>query len=96
MPILSMFHSITCVSYISNRPFSDHSYEVIYEMNFIFLIVLNVPMQCFTILWQDQIQALQVLNTEGKWIDAVPIPGTLVVKSVLLSCSPLIQSNCLI
>ncbi|OSX57172.1 hypothetical protein POSPLADRAFT_1186096 [Postia placenta MAD-698-R-SB12] len=36
--------------------------------------------RCFTILWQDQVQALQVLNTEGKWIDAVPIPGTLVVN----------------
>jgi isopenicillin N synthase-like dioxygenase len=36
--------------------------------------------ECFTILWQDSVQALQVLNTQGKWIDAVPIPGTVVVK----------------
>lgn len=37
--------------------------------------------ECFTILWQqEEIQALQVLNTNGKWVDAVPIPGTLVVN----------------
>jgi len=37
--------------------------------------------ECFTILWQqDDINALQVLNTAGKWIDAVPIPGSLVVN----------------
>ena len=39
--------------------------------------------QCFTILWQqDDVRALQVLNANGKWVDAVPIPGTLVVKYV--------------
>jgi len=37
--------------------------------------------ECFTILWQqDNINALQVLNTAGKWVNAVPIPGTLVVN----------------
>ncbi|KDQ49234.1 hypothetical protein JAAARDRAFT_43023 [Jaapia argillacea MUCL 33604] len=37
--------------------------------------------ECFTILWQEpEIQALQVLNTEKRWIDAPPIPGTLVVN----------------
>ncbi|KAH9950668.1 2OG-Fe-II oxygenase [Amylocystis lapponica] len=36
--------------------------------------------ECFTILWQDSVQALQVLNNAGKWVDAVPIPGTLVVN----------------
>ncbi|KZT28003.1 2OG-Fe-II oxygenase [Neolentinus lepideus HHB14362 ss-1] len=35
---------------------------------------------CFTILWQDEVQALQVLNANGKWINAVPIPGTLVIN----------------
>ncbi|KAJ8496941.1 hypothetical protein ONZ51_g827 [Trametes cubensis] len=36
--------------------------------------------ECFTMLWQDDVPALQVLNNAGKWIDAVPIPGTLVVN----------------
>ncbi|THH30575.1 hypothetical protein EUX98_g3617 [Antrodiella citrinella] len=36
--------------------------------------------ECFTILWQDSVQALQVLNNAGKWVNAVPIPGTLVVN----------------
>ncbi|KAF9241086.1 2OG-Fe-II oxygenase [Melanogaster broomeanus] len=39
------------------------------------------PMEgCFTILWQDKVPALQVMNTSGKWIDAVPVPGTLVLN----------------
>jgi len=34
-------------------------------------------------LWQEPgIQALQVLNQDDKWIDAPPIPGTLVMKYV--------------
>ncbi|KAJ3936024.1 MAG: hypothetical protein NXY57DRAFT_886725 [Lentinula lateritia] len=36
--------------------------------------------ECFTILWQDAISALQVKNTQGKWIDAIPIPGTFVLN----------------
>ncbi|KAF9464203.1 2OG-Fe(II) oxygenase [Collybia nuda] len=37
--------------------------------------------ECFTILWQEPgIQALQVLNNEKKWVNAPPIPGTLVVN----------------
>lgn len=57
------------------------SYEVCFP-NAVFLAVsLNDIFQCFTILWQEPgIQALQVLNAQGKWIDAPPIPGTLVVK----------------
>ena len=34
-------------------------------------------------LWQQPgIQALQVLNSKKQWIDATPIPGTLVIKYV--------------
>ena len=41
-------------------------------------------LQCFTILWQQPgTQALQVRNTRDEWIDAPPIPGTLVIKCVL-------------
>ncbi|KAI6042658.1 hypothetical protein EDC04DRAFT_908757 [Pisolithus marmoratus] len=37
--------------------------------------------ECFTILWQqDDTPALQVMNTDGRWIDAPPIPGTLVLN----------------
>ncbi|KIN99678.1 hypothetical protein M404DRAFT_779875 [Pisolithus tinctorius Marx 270] len=42
----------------------------------------HTDFQCFTILWQEPgIQALQVLNSESRqWINAPPIPGTLVVN----------------
>ncbi|KAG9099108.1 hypothetical protein FRC07_010560, partial [Ceratobasidium sp. 392] len=36
--------------------------------------------ECFTILWQDQVPALQVLSTSGQWVDAPPIPGTFVIN----------------
>lgn len=36
--------------------------------------------ECFTILCQDQIQALQVRNRRGDWIDAPPIRGTFVIN----------------
>lgn len=43
-------------------------------------------LQCFTILWQEPgIQALQVLNTNKQWINAPPIPGTLIIKQVSYS-----------
>ncbi|KAI0088625.1 Clavaminate synthase-like protein [Irpex rosettiformis] len=41
----------------------------------------DFEVRCFTILWQQpEIQALQVLNAQNKWIDAPPIPGSFVVN----------------
>lgn len=34
----------------------------------------------FTILAQDQVGGLQVLNREKQWVDATPVPGTFVVN----------------
>ncbi|KAI0763557.1 Clavaminate synthase-like protein [Trametes elegans] len=47
-----------------------------------FEVCVNSPKSsCFTILWQEPgIQALQVLNKQQQWIDAPPIPGTLVLN----------------
>jgi isopenicillin N synthase-like dioxygenase len=36
--------------------------------------------ECFTILCQDRIQALQVQNRRGEWIDAPPLRGTFVIN----------------
>ncbi|HUW79617.1 MAG TPA: 2-oxoglutarate and iron-dependent oxygenase domain-containing protein [Acidocella sp.] len=36
--------------------------------------------ECFTILAQHEVPALQVLNAAGEWIAAPPIPGTFVVN----------------
>ena len=35
--------------------------------------------ECFTILWQDA-PGLQVQNTSGDWIEALPVPGTFIVN----------------
>lgn len=36
--------------------------------------------ECFTILAQDSVPALQVMNHRGEWVLAPPIPGTLIVN----------------
>ncbi|OOF91756.1 hypothetical protein ASPCADRAFT_56492 [Aspergillus carbonarius ITEM 5010] len=40
----------------------------------------HTDIQCFTLLWQDMSGGLQVLSSSDEWLDARPIPGTLVVN----------------
>ncbi|TVY64183.1 1-aminocyclopropane-1-carboxylate oxidase [Lachnellula suecica] len=40
----------------------------------------HTDLQLFTLLWQDMVGGLQVLNKEGQWIKAVPVEGTIVVN----------------
>ncbi|KAN0088084.1 hypothetical protein V8E55_006705 [Tylopilus felleus] len=41
----------------------------------------HTDFECFTILWQQpEIQTLQVMNAEKRWIDAPPIKDTLVIN----------------
>lgn len=40
----------------------------------------HTDLQLFTLLWQDMVGGLQVLNREGQWIKANPKEGTIVVN----------------
>lgn len=40
----------------------------------------HTDLQLFTLLWQDKVGGLQVLNKEGQWIKAPPVDGTIVVN----------------
>ena len=40
----------------------------------------HTDLQCFTLLWQDEVGGLQILSPEGQWLMAQPMPGTLVVN----------------
>ncbi|KAJ3487969.1 hypothetical protein NLG97_g6291 [Lecanicillium saksenae] len=40
----------------------------------------HTDFELFTILWQDDVGGLQVLNRDGQWIRAVPVRGSLVVN----------------
>ncbi|KAL2004546.1 hypothetical protein VTN00DRAFT_3431 [Thermoascus crustaceus] len=43
-------------------------------------IAIHTDYECFTILSQDTVPALQVLNAHGNWVACPPIPGTFVVN----------------
>ncbi|PLB53737.1 Clavaminate synthase-like protein [Aspergillus steynii IBT 23096] len=43
-------------------------------------LAAHTDYECFTILSQDHVPALQVLNSRGEWVVAPPIPGTLIVN----------------
>jgi isopenicillin N synthase-like dioxygenase len=45
-----------------------------------FGIGAHTDIDCFTILCQGAQPALQILNTEGEWLSAPPLPGTFVVN----------------
>ncbi|KAJ9136698.1 Clavaminate synthase-like protein [Pleurostoma richardsiae] len=40
----------------------------------------HTDLQILTLLWQSAHRGLQVLNSEGEWVFAPPIPGTIVVN----------------
>ncbi|PYH47105.1 isopenicillin N synthase family dioxygenase [Aspergillus saccharolyticus JOP 1030-1] len=40
----------------------------------------HTDIQCVTLLWQDNSGGLQVLSANDEWLDARPVPGTLVVN----------------
>ncbi|KAJ5728281.1 hypothetical protein N7493_004611 [Penicillium malachiteum] len=40
----------------------------------------HTDIQCITLLWQDMSRGLQVLSASDEWLDAKPIPGTLVIN----------------
>lgn len=40
----------------------------------------HTDIECFTILCQGTVPALQILNVNGEWIQAPPVPGTFVVN----------------
>lgn len=40
----------------------------------------HTDLQCFTLLWQDEVGGLQLLSKSGQWLKVPPIEGTLVVN----------------
>ncbi|KAJ9148926.1 2OG-Fe(II) oxygenase superfamily protein [Pleurostoma richardsiae] len=40
----------------------------------------HTDLQSFTLLWQDSVGGLQVLQKDGQWVKVPPVPGTFVVN----------------
>ncbi|KAI0166797.1 Clavaminate synthase-like protein [Hypoxylon sp. FL1284] len=56
----------------------------------------HTDLQLFTLLWQDSVGGLQILSTEGQWLKAPPIEGTLVVNIgdfMMRLCNDTYKSN---
>ena len=68
--------SVAINYYPSIPPPSPSSLTSIEQVN----IGSHTDFQLFTILWQDSVGGLQVLNREGEWINAAPIPETFVIN----------------
>jgi isopenicillin N synthase-like dioxygenase len=62
---LRLTHYPPCNGMISDRQFS---------------LGAHTDYECFTILAQEDIEGLQVLNSAGEWIAVPPIPGTFVIN----------------
>lgn len=40
----------------------------------------HTDLQCFTLLWQDNVGGLQVLTMDGQWIKVPPVQDTIIVN----------------
>lgn len=55
----------------------------------------HTDIECFTILAQGSQPALQILNTDGEWIEALPVRGTFVVNIGTYATRPTIVRRAL-
>jgi isopenicillin N synthase-like dioxygenase len=61
-------------------PMSDGSKLLPADPDALYSIGSHTDFTLFTILWQDDLGGLQVLNRQGQWINARPMPGTFVIN----------------
>jgi isopenicillin N synthase-like dioxygenase len=76
-PKVSVPDASVAINYYPPMPPHSPSSEITEEQ---VSIGSHTDFQLFTILWQDSVGGLQVLNREGEWINAAPIPGTFVIN----------------